>query len=361
MLTGQKAEGAGIYLGNGDDYLWYQQFKIVNCTITDNIAIATAGISKGGGLFCERSVSPILINCKVSNNSADKGGAMFFKDCNPTLVNCLVSGNISAPDYGCICCDDATLTFANCTIVGNNTFVLETRRGIFTNSIIYNNNPCNPLQQIKRKPYTSYKPQVSYCCIQNGWPGQGNIDTDPCFIAAGYWDPNGTPTDASDDFWVEGDYRLRRKSACVDSGDPMVYIMHPIDLAGEPRFSGAWVDIGAYEFQDIPAFEAQLKIIPDKISPKSKGCFIMAILTLPPGVNISEISHEPLVFYPGGIASLNWYPCWNKLIATFDRSTVLSALPDAGTVEVEVIGLLSNGQYFYGTDSLRVMERHWPW
>ena len=33
---------------------------------------------------------------------------------------------------------------------------------------------------------------------------EGNIDSDPLFAVPGYWDPNGTPQDANDDFWAGG-------------------------------------------------------------------------------------------------------------------------------------------------------------
>ena len=64
--------------------------------------------------------------------------------------------------------------------------------------------------------------EVGYTCISggatvkndpNGWLtwGIGNIVADPCFAKLGYWDPNGTPDDANDDFFIEGDYHLKYK------------------------------------------------------------------------------------------------------------------------------------------------------
>jgi predicted outer membrane repeat protein len=98
---------------------------------------------------------------------------------------------------------------------------------------------------------------VIYSDIRGGWPGEGNIDTDPCFLMPGYWDANGTPEDANDDFWVDGDYHLKSQagrwdanseswvqddvsSPCIDSGD----LMSPIGL--EPFPNGGILNMGAY-------------------------------------------------------------------------------------------------------------------
>ena len=88
---------------------------------------------------------------------------------------------------------------------------------------------------------------VAYSDVQGGWEGTGNIDPDPCFADSGYWDPNATPTDANDDFWVDGDYHQKSQggrwnpneggwttdevtSPCIDAGDPigpMGYVRSP--------------------------------------------------------------------------------------------------------------------------------------
>jgi len=110
---------------------------------------------------------------------------------------------------------------------------------------------------------------VTYSDIQGGWPGDGNnIDADPCFVEPGRWDPNGTPSDTNDDFWVGGNYRLLSVSPCIDIGDnnsvPPDYAdldndantaePTPFDLDSFPRFidgdcnDSNIVDMGAYEF-----------------------------------------------------------------------------------------------------------------
>jgi len=98
---------------------------------------------------------------------------------------------------------------------------------------------------------------VAFCDIPGAGPGYGNIDSDPCFVNPGYWDPNGTPEDANDDFFVPGDYHLKSQSGrwdanaggwtidevtspCIDAGDPN----NP--LGEEPFPNGGRINIGAY-------------------------------------------------------------------------------------------------------------------
>ena len=98
---------------------------------------------------------------------------------------------------------------------------------------------------------------MRYCNVQGGWPGEGNLDVDPCFVEPGYWDSNGTPEDDDDDFWVDGDYHLRSQagrwnpsdqtwvqddvtSPCIDAGDPNA----PIGTESFPN--GGRINMGSY-------------------------------------------------------------------------------------------------------------------
>ena len=62
---------------------------------------------------------------------------------------------------------------------------------------------------------------VSYSCVQDSFPGNGNIDADPMFIAT-------------------GDYHLQAGSPCIDAGDPD-------DSVGEESMpNGGRINMGAY-------------------------------------------------------------------------------------------------------------------
>ena len=100
---------------------------------------------------------------------------------------------------------------------------------------------------------------VDHCLMPAVWCslGVGNISADPLFAKPGYWDPNGTPNNPKDDFWVDGDYHLRSKagrwdpvagqwvvdkvtSPCVDAGNDSV------DWKNEPWPQGRRINMGAY-------------------------------------------------------------------------------------------------------------------
>lgn len=100
---------------------------------------------------------------------------------------------------------------------------------------------------------------VDHCLMPVAWQnlGVGNISADPLFAKPGYWDPNGTPNNPKDDFWVEGDYHLKSKagrwdpaaqrwvidkvtSPGIDAGN------NSLDWRSESWPHGQRIDIGAY-------------------------------------------------------------------------------------------------------------------
>lgn len=100
---------------------------------------------------------------------------------------------------------------------------------------------------------------VDHCLMPAPWCslGVGNISADPLFAKDGYWDPNGTPTNAKDDFWVDGDYHLKSEagrwdpalgqwvkdtvtSPCIDAGNDSP------DWINELWPNGGRINLGAY-------------------------------------------------------------------------------------------------------------------
>jgi hypothetical protein len=90
---------------------------------------------------------------------------------------------------------------------------------------------------------------INYTNVEGGFPGTGNMDTDPQFV-----DPD------------NGDFRLSLGSPCIDAGhNNAIAGLAATDLDGNPRFADdpatgdtgcgvpVVVDMGAYEYQGNPA------------------------------------------------------------------------------------------------------------
>ena len=221
-----------------------KNLKMYNCVFRNNVASSVAGVSISvEGEF-------IAENCAFIGNV---GKSIDHHRGRMVISNCIFAGNRG-------CAIDSTeryVTIEGCTFSGNSTdrggSVLDTWRGSKVRNCIFwdNSSP-----QIESPPFHE-EPLISYCAIEGGWPGEGNIDVDPCFISPGYWDFNGTPEDTTDDFWVDGDYHLQSQaghwdqqsqiwvqddvtSPCIDAGDPN----GPIGT--EPFPNGGRVNMGAY-------------------------------------------------------------------------------------------------------------------
>jgi len=223
-----------------------ENLRLYNCEFRNNIAGRVAGVSsRVDGEF-------IAENCTFAGNvgmSIDHGRGRMV------ISNCVFAGNIEGFFSSGIHSWNPYTTIRNCTFSGNSSAhggsaLNLLRGGKVSNCILWGNSP----------PAIDGREQeifLNYCNIQGGWPGEGNIEVDPCFVEPGYWDQNGTPEDADDDFWVDGDYHLRSQagrwdqqsqtwvqddvtSPCIDAGDPN----GPIGV--EPFPNGGRVNMGAY-------------------------------------------------------------------------------------------------------------------
>ena len=202
-------------VGNGDGggiYCEYASPIISETTISENIA------TQGGGIRCYAS-SPLIENCMITLNYADKGGGIKCGVKPARISRCIIAGNSSVRGGG-ICFIRCSPSVAECTIYGNDAlegggiYLYESNSEI-TNCILWN----DTTEEIFR--YKS-NPAVTYSDIQGGWPGEGNLNTDPLFS-----DPD------------SGDYSLLKDSPCIDSGDPSFDV---------PLGGGRRIDMGALEY-----------------------------------------------------------------------------------------------------------------
>ncbi len=351
IITGNSAgwDGGGINNINSSP-------TITNCTFSANSAVG----NDGGGINNENS-SPTITNCTFSGNSAyDWGGAIrniFY--CSPTITNCTFTGNTADDGGGMFYFYKSSPTITNCTISGNSArkgggMYNWTSSPRLTNCILWGNTASDGNEIALTNSSTI---DVNYCDVKDGndgiynsgstvnW-GSGNIEADPMFFDANNPDPN------------LRDYHIRPGSPCIDAGDPnFVAGPNETDIDGQRRVWDGRVDMGADEF--VPMIEVQMKFTPQALNPGSKGNWMKAHFVLPEGFIVEDVdASRPAWIEPLGIESeyMNIFINEDGLVeieAAFSRAEFCAAGPADGTVTV--IGVFGTGQYFYGTDTIKII------
>jgi len=208
--------GGGIYVTSSSPI-------ITDCTISGNIANVSGNEYQYGGGICfldAGSSSPIISNCIIYNNSAVEGGALYaygYQGPSPDISNCLIISNVGDDYGGGLFFEGQEPTITNCVITGNDTWHMTNPDGYqsaqgggiwlwksnatiencsvsgntasrygggiqcgdsdpdITNSIFWDNSPDGIGADNKSKE------SVTYCDVQGGYSGTGNINADPKF------------------------------------------------------------------------------------------------------------------------------------------------------------------------------------
>ena len=265
ILTGCTFTENTALCGGGAVVNGYQSNPtITNCTFTGNAALGGGYRWANGGAMYNEYGNPIVANCTFAANTGREGGAIHNSGAAPVFTNCIFSGNAARDSGGAVYntyVSDVTLT--NCTFAGNRApngsaiacyaFRPEHFSSLqVTNCIIWNGD-----NSIWKSDDSTIA--ITNSDVQNGWPGLGNMDADPCFVSAGYW--------YDDDSWADGDYHLksfgwrwdtmyeewtfdRVTSRCIDAGNPGSPLAdEPLTVPDDPN--NDWgcnlrIDMGAY-------------------------------------------------------------------------------------------------------------------
>jgi parallel beta-helix repeat protein len=166
-------------------YNFFSSPTLTNCTFSMN---------SGGGMYNSQS-SPTLTNCTFSRNSATFGGGMYNRNSSPMLTNCIFTTNSSTYEGGGIYnYRNSSPILTNCTFSANsaangNALACDSpphrkypSNVQITNCILWDGG--NEIWNGDNSTIT-----IAYSDVQGGWPGEGNIDADPCFARPGYWAP----------------------------------------------------------------------------------------------------------------------------------------------------------------------------
>jgi predicted outer membrane repeat protein len=127
----------------------------------------------------------------------------------------------------------------------------------------------------------------------------------------------------------------------------------------------------------VEPIEGSLWVVPRIINGRCGRQRITAILRLPRGITKDQIDgSRKLLLYPGEIeASFQVISRYHErrtervfIIACFDASSLIEAVGSTGPVQIDVVGQLKTGQYFYGSDTVRIINpprrphrRWWDW
>ena len=253
---------------------------VTNCIITNNCAMYNGGgvnVTNSGILRSSKIVNNIALNgggarisdnsivknCIIYNNQANSddpalghGGGIFASDGgHPVIINCTIVGNYANRQGGGVLCGyRGETTMSNCILVSNQATwgsqISTSLPKIIPTMILITMNCC--IQSDADPPFLT----------ENTIFSKDNIDEDPLFVKPYYWananDPNIIlePDDPNAVF-VDGDYHLKSQagrwepnsrswvvddvtSPCIDAGDPNT------PVGDEPEPNGGRINMGAY-------------------------------------------------------------------------------------------------------------------
>jgi len=221
-------------------------------TISGTVFTGSVSDNFGGAVANTAGSNGTWINCVFAGNSgAGGGGAIFNHDSSPTLINCTMSGNTGSPGKA-VYNFSGTLAMKNCILWGGSSGLVQ---GTCT---------------------------VTYCCVQGGHSGAGNISSDPRFFDSS--DPCGPDgVFATDDDGL----KLQASSPCKDAatadGAPNQ------DIKGFERPEGDGYDMGAYE-QSLS--DSVVFVDADAVGAANGTSWADAFTTLQAGLETAAPTHK---------------------------------------------------------------------
>jgi len=237
-------------VGGGGAYLqWSEGGLVEDCLFSNNQTVSSNARGGGGGLHIHESRIDVSRCRFIDNNSEAWGGGLFIIRPAPVRVeNSIFQGNYGGLGGGVLVdntSEEMTASIINCTFTENQArggaslaFGTNETTAFVTNSILWGNSitTSNP----DDKEIFHQLATVTYSNVEGGYPGNGNIDSDPRFYNISL-----------------SDFQLKSDSPCVDAGDSRIapsldYLERPREDSEEAPNVGVgppWVDMGAFEYQ----------------------------------------------------------------------------------------------------------------
>lgn len=241
--TGSTLDGFTITGGNANGSAWNgcgggffsdtSGGTVSNCVFTANSASL-------GGAIGNRSSSATYSKCTIYSNTAFSGAGVYNDGGSPVFSNCLLYRNIATNGGGLWSSNGSTASLANCTFALNQAtagagLYADGATVTLVNAILYFDSGGEIFS-------TGATLNATYCNVQGGLAGTGNIAQNPVFADANV-----------------NDFRLGAGSPCINTGTSVG--APATDIAGTNRPQGAAYDMGAYEmaapvadFTAVPSF-----------------------------------------------------------------------------------------------------------
>jgi hypothetical protein len=229
----------GLYREGGAVLSELSSPTIRNNYIYGNSAVNTTGVvSAGGGGIRSSDGFPRILNNYITGNSGRYGGGIVLNYTGAIIRNNVVYKNTGGEDYGgsgiwAYNIGPGPILIENNTVVDNVSALdggglsISSTTATIHNNIIWGNSAATA-PQISR---SSASLTVTYCDVQGGWSGTGNINAAPAFRDTSHY--------------------LTPSSPCVDAGDPVPSFndredtLHPGSPAW-PSQGGLRDDMGAF-------------------------------------------------------------------------------------------------------------------
>lgn len=210
----------------------YSDSFVENCFFGGNLVSEGRADFEGGGAIYINDGTFQISNSEFSGNSSNSAaGAVLIQSPSAiaTFSNCLIHNNDANRFSGAIYCMTGEIIVNNSVIVNNSTetpgdagiYCEEMSRSTITSSIVFANGD-QELHEPSRLSTSIF--DVAYCIVRYGWPGIGNLASNPQFLRPSL-----------------GDFRLAPFSPAIDAGDPTME-----DGKRSPGLEGIRADMGAY-------------------------------------------------------------------------------------------------------------------
>jgi len=385
-----RQDGGGMFNGSGS------RPTLTNCLFIGNIA-------KDGGGIRNWGADPTLVNCTFSENSASGNGGGVSSGVSwskPKLTNCILWGNTDKDGV-----DESAQIYYGSPVV--NYCCIQAWTGSLGGTGNIDADPC--FVDTGYWDVNSVWVDGDYHllpdshCIDAGkpnyvpGPNETDLDGKPRIIGGridmGAYEFNHSPiADAGPDrevyAWTDGiaEVTLDGTNSYDDDGQPLTYywnwtvdgnsydangVSPAIELPVGRHIIELIVNDGTDDSEPdlvtitaVPPMESQLRVFPQVIYRYSGMPKILAWVRLPEGVDKDQVdSDQPLLLYPAGSEAIHQHIFQHRrrgalqtnILAFFDKAELMEAVPGNGRAELQVVGQLQTGRYFYGSDTVWII------